>query len=69
MPLSLSVSGLHYIEHSSYCDVLMGHLLLPMTEAALKLPEGGQTCFLYLMSIVFWSEYRKTITLNKRLYS
>ena len=63
------ITGQYRIEHSSYCDTLIEHLLFPMTDAALELPQGEQACFLYLMSLVFWEEYRKIVVSNKRLYS
>lgn len=60
--------GLNQIKRSNYCDGVIEHLFLPMTEAAVKLPQEEQKNFIYLMATVFYHEYRKVITSNKRLY-
>lgn len=57
------------LEHSSYCDLVIEYLLLPMVDAADRLPAVEQRSFVYLMNAVFLGEYRKAITSNKRLYS
>lgn len=57
------------LEHSSYCDLVIEYLLLPMVDAADRLPAVQQRSFVYLMITVFLGEYRKAITFNKRLYS
>ena len=59
--------GIH-LDHSTYCDHVVSDLILPVVEAAVKLPSPEQKNFVYLMTTVFFSEYRKAITSNKKTY-
>ncbi len=57
-----------HLDHSTYCDHVVSDLILPVVEAAVILPSPEQKNFIYLMTTVFFSEYRKIITSNKKLY-
>ena len=48
--------------------MVLEYLFLPVMEAAMGLPAEEQKNFLYLMLTIFYNEYRKVITANKRLY-
>ena len=57
-----------HLDHSTYCDHVVSDLILPVVEAAVILPSPEQKNFTYLMTTVFFNEYRKIITSNKKVY-
>lgn len=60
--------SLRQVSPSGYCEAVVSHLLLPVVEAALALPEEPQKAFLGLAVCVLVNEMRKTITANRRTY-
>ena len=58
------------VQPSSYCEVVVEQLLMPITEAALPLEDEGQAqwVFLALSLSIFYTEYRKTILQHRHTY-
>ena len=53
---------------SKYCDVVVEQLIIPITEAALRLGEQAQRVYMDLSVSILFNEYRKLITQNKHTY-
>lgn len=54
---------------SSYCNVLIEALLLPVVEAAAGLSEGGQRSFVGVAINIFTNEFRRAIVCNTLTYT
>ena len=54
---------------SSYCNVLIEALLLPVVEAAAGLSEGGQRSFVGVAISIFTNELRRAIVCNTLTYT